>query len=77
MHQTAGNILCTLKLTHLPQTLQEAQMLVDSALATTMNDACWMAIHTTLKTSPGAFVFQQDKFLDIPIIANLQTIQEQ
>jgi hypothetical protein len=26
--------------------------------------------------SPGAFVFLQDMFLDIPIIANLQIIQE-
>jgi transposase InsO family protein len=75
MHQTAGNILRTLELTHPPQTLQEAQLLVDSALATTMH-ACRTAIHTTLKVSPGAFIFQRDMFLDIPIIANLQTIQE-
>jgi hypothetical protein len=51
-------------------------MLVDSAMATTMH-ACQTAIHTTLKTLPGAFVFQQDILLDIPIIANLLTIQEQ
>jgi hypothetical protein len=75
MHQTAGTILRTLELTHPPQTLQEAQVLLDSALATTMH-ACRTAIHTTLKMSPVAFVFQGDMFLDIPIIADLQTIQE-
>jgi transposase InsO family protein len=37
MHQLAGNLLQTLELTHPPQTLQEAQVLVDSALATTMH----------------------------------------
>ena len=57
MHQTAGNILRTLELTQPPQTLQEAQMLVDSALATTMH-ATRTAVHITLKVSPGAFVFQ-------------------
>jgi hypothetical protein len=51
-------------------------MLVDSALATTMH-ACWTAMHTTLKTLSGAFVFQQEMFLNISIIANLQKIQEQ
>ena len=75
MHQTAGNILRTLELTQPPQTLPEAQMLVDSTLATMMH-AAWMAIHTTLKVLPGGFVFQRDMFLDILIVANLQTIQE-
>jgi transposase InsO family protein len=75
MHQTAGNILRTLEITHPPQTLEEAQLLVDSALATTMH-ATRTAIHTTLRVSPGAFVFQRDMFLDIPIIANMQMIQE-
>jgi hypothetical protein len=75
-HQTAGNMLRILELAHPPQTLQEAQMLVDSALATTMHTTC-MAIHSTLKVLPGAFVIQQDMFLNISIIVNLQTIQEQ
>jgi hypothetical protein len=75
MHQTAANVLRTLELTTPPQTLQEAQLLVDSALATTMH-ATRTAIHTTLRVSPGAFVFQRDMFLDIPIIANLQTIRD-
>ena len=34
------------------------------------------AIHTPLRVSPGAFVVQRDMFLDIPIIANLQTIRD-
>jgi hypothetical protein len=74
MHQTAGNVLRTLELINPPQRLQEAQTLVDSALATTMH-ATHTAVHITLRVSPGAFVFQRDMFLDIPIIANLETIR--
>jgi hypothetical protein len=59
MHQTAGNVLRTLTLTNPPQTLQGAHMLVDTALATALHATC-TAIHTTLRVSPGAFVFQQD-----------------
>jgi hypothetical protein len=70
MHQTAGNILRTLELTHPPQHLQEAHMLVDSALAITMHTTR-IAMHSMLRVSPGAFVFQRDTILDIPIIANL------
>jgi hypothetical protein len=70
MHQAAGNVLHTLELTDPPQTLQEAHMLVDSALATTIHATC-TAIHTTLRVSHGAFVFQRDMFLDIPIIAKI------
>jgi hypothetical protein len=75
MHQT-GHILHTLERPHPPQTLQEAQMLVYSALVTTIHATCTALMHNTLKVLPGAFLFQQDIFLDIPIIANLQTIQE-
>ncbi len=33
-------------------------------------------MYHVLGISPGAFVFQRDMFLNIPLIANLQTIQD-
>jgi hypothetical protein len=75
MHQTAGNIIRTLTLSQPPQNLQHAHNIVDSALATTMH-ATRCAMHHALHMSPGAFVFQRDMFLNIPLIADLQAIQE-
>jgi hypothetical protein len=73
MHQSAGNTLHTLTLSQPPQNLDQAQNHVDSALATTMH-AMRCAMHHALHISPGTFVFKRDMFLNIPIIANLQTI---
>jgi hypothetical protein len=33
-------------------------------------------MHHALNLSPGDFVYQRDMFLNIPLIANLQTIQD-
>jgi hypothetical protein len=33
-------------------------------------------MHHALGMSPGAFIYQRDMFLNIPLIANLQTIQD-
>jgi hypothetical protein len=75
MHQTAANVLRTLLHAHPPQNALQAGALIDSALATTMH-ATRASIHRTLRTTPGALVFQRDMFLDVPLIANLQTIRD-
>jgi transposase InsO family protein len=75
MHQTAGNVIRTLTHTHPPANLQVANQIVDSALASTMH-ALRCSMHHALGMSPGAFVYQRDMFLNIPLIANLQTIQD-
>ena len=75
MHQTAGNIICTLTHSNPPQNMVQATQIVDSALATTMH-ALQCSMHHALQMSPGAFVFCRDMFLNIPLIANLQTIQD-
>jgi transposase InsO family protein len=75
MHQTAANVLRTLLHSHPPQNALQAGALIDSALATTMH-ATRASIHRTLRTTPGALVFQRDMFLNIPLIANLQTIRD-
>jgi hypothetical protein len=73
MHQTAANVLRTLLHAHPPQSALQAGALIESALATTVRAACASA-HRTLRTTPGAPVFQRDAFLDVPLIANLKTI---
>jgi hypothetical protein len=75
MHQTAANVLRALLHAHPPQNALQAGALIDSALATTMH-ATRASMHRSLRTTPGALVFQRDMFLNIPLIANLQTIRE-
>jgi hypothetical protein len=74
MHQTVGNILRTLLHAHPPNNIVQAQDIMDTALATAPH-ATRAAIHCTLHISPGALVFHQDMFLDIPLLANLQAIR--
>ena len=75
MHQTVGNILRTLMHVHPPQNMANAQMMIDTALATAVH-SLRSSVHGGLQTSPGALVFQRDMLLNIPLIADLQTIQE-
>jgi hypothetical protein len=74
MHQTEGNIICILTHAQPPQNMLQANQIVDSALTTMHTIRCSM--HHTLNMSTGAFVYQRDMFLNIPLIANLQTIQD-
>ena len=38
--------------------------------------ACRACVHTTLGQSPGAIVFQRDMLLNIPLVADLQMMQQ-
>ncbi len=53
--------------------LQDVLHLVDDGLATTMH-LMRSTISTVLKVSPGAIVFSHDMLLNVPLIANWQTI---
>ncbi len=66
-------MLKTLLLAQLPQTPHDVLHLVDDGLAKTMH---WMrsTISTTLKASPQALTFSQCVLLNIPFIAEWQTI---
>eukprot|EP00978_Attheya_sp_CCMP212_P032674 scaffold128677_cov51-Attheya_sp.AAC.1 len=55
--------------------MAEANAMIDVCLALAMR-AQRTAIHAGLKLSPGAFVFQHDMLLDIPLIANMELIRE-
>eukprot|EP00978_Attheya_sp_CCMP212_P012379 scaffold30799_cov50-Attheya_sp.AAC.2 len=56
--------------------MEEANAMIDECLALAMR-AQQTAIHTGLRLSPGAFVFQCDMLLDIPLIPNMKLIREQ
>ena len=75
LHQTVGNALRTLLHTNPPQNLNDANGIIDTALATAGHSA-HAALHHTLKITPGALVFHRDMLLDIPIIADLQLLQQ-
>ena len=76
LHQTITNALRPLIHAHPPQNVDDAAMLIDTALSTAAYSAR-AAIHSTLKISPGALVFHRDMVLDIPIIADLHLLQQQ
>ena len=50
--------------------------LVDLAIDNAMY-AVRATLHSALQITPGGLAFHQDMILDIPIIADLQLIQEQ
>lgn len=75
LHQTVANSLRVLQHVHQPINIEQAALIVDTALQTAAYSAR-SAIHGTLKISPGALVFHRDMLLDIPIIADLQLLQQ-
>jgi hypothetical protein len=77
MHQMITNILCPLLHTHVPQNDKAANDIINTALATASYAlrAAVLQVHCTLSISPGALVFRCDMFLDIPLLADLETIR--
>ena len=73
LHQMVTNALHPLLHIHPPQNVDEAALIVDTALQTAVHSAC-TAIHSTLKISPGALAFHRDMLLNIPLIADLQLL---
>jgi hypothetical protein len=57
-----------------PNTLEEAQLIVDTAIQT-VSYASRAAVHGTLKISPGSLVFRHDMFFDIPPMVDLAVTQ--
>ena len=75
LHQTVTNVLRPLLHMHLPQNVDEAALIVDTALQTAVYSA-HTAIHSMLKISPGALAFHRDMLLNIPLIADLQLLRD-
>jgi hypothetical protein len=73
MHQTVGNVLRVLLHSNPPQTVGQAQNLIDEALSIASH-AMRTTIATTLGSTPGALAFSRDMFLNVPLIADWQLI---
>ena len=58
-----------------PAGIDSANHLVDTALANCMF-ATHAALHGPLKTTPGGIAFNLDMILDIPLLADLQLLQQ-
>ena len=75
VHKSVGAVIRMQVQAHPPTTPQEADHLVDRALATAMH-ATRCASHSSLNHfSPGGLAFCRDMHLDIPLIADLITLQ--
>jgi hypothetical protein len=75
LHQTVTNVLRPLLHTHPPNNVDEANLIIDTALQTAAYSAR-TAIHSTLKITPGSLAFHRDMLLDIPLIADLHLLQQ-
>ena len=73
MHHTVSNVLQTLVHTNPPQNMASARDIVDDALATAMH-AMRTTVATTLGSAPGSLAFARDMFLNVPLIADWQSI---
>jgi hypothetical protein len=74
MHQAVGNSLRVLRQWMPPNHLDDAHLLVDTALANAMY-ATRATFHGGLLTTPGALSFSRDMVLNIPFVADLNLIK--
>ena len=76
VHRAVGQVIRTMVHLRPPNSGEEAQRLVESALATAMH-ATRCASHNSLSgVSPGALVFRRDMFLDLPLLVDLITLNK-
>ena len=70
-HKIIGQVIRTLLLQYSPTTLDDANVILDEAVATAMH-ALRCTPNTSLGNfSPGSLVFQHDMFLDLPLITDI------
>ncbi len=75
MHQSISNNLRALTTLNPLQGIEDANQLIDTAIANTIF-ATRAALHGTLKMSPGALAFHRDMVLDIPLISDLHLLKQ-
>jgi hypothetical protein len=73
MHQTVENVLRILIHSNPPRTMTSTKDIVDDALAKEMH-AMRTTVATTLCSAPGSLAFARDMFLNVPLVADWQTI---
>ena len=74
MHQTVGNLLRTMIYSNPPQNVQQANDMVDAALATASH-ALRASVSASRQSTPGALVFNRDMFLNVPLIADFYALR--
>ena len=74
MHKTIADILCSIVKHDPPQRKRDAEQKIDNGFATCVHALC-CAVNHTMKTSPGAMVFNRDTFMDVQLIADLESIK--
>jgi hypothetical protein len=74
MHQAVGNSLHMLRQWTPPNHLDDAHLLVDTAVANTIY-ATRATFHEGLLTTPGVLSFSHDMVLNIPFVADLKLIK--
>ena len=75
MHQSIDDTLRTLATLNPPAGIESANQLVDTTIATSVF-ALRSTVHSALQTTPGGLVFGRDMILDIPLVSDLETIQQ-
>jgi hypothetical protein len=75
-HQTVTNALRPLPHARSPNNVDNAAMLVNTALGTAACLGC-AAMHSTMTIPPGALFFQRNVMLNMPVIAGSQSLGEQ
>jgi hypothetical protein len=76
-HQTVANALRPLLLAHPPQKVQDAAFIIADTALSTAAQLARAAMHSASKISPGALMLHRDVVLDIPVIADLQSLHQQ
>ena len=75
-HQAVGQVLRLVVASKNPKSTHEGEAVMQECYATVMH-ACRCATQSTIgNLSPGAIAFGRDMFLDIPIIADILTLQK-
>ncbi|CAJ1961139.1 unnamed protein product [Cylindrotheca closterium] len=75
MHQTIGNSLRVLVTLNHPFNINDAEQLVDTAIANAVY-AHRCSYHGTITATPRSLPFHRDMILDLPMEADLQLIQQ-
>ena len=73
MHQTVENVLRVLIHGNPPKTISKVKDIVYKVLSTAIH-AMRITVATTLGSAPGSLAFAQDMFLNVPLVADWQTI---
>ena len=73
-HSTVGDQLRVLQAANVPDNIETAYELVDTALATTQR-AIRSAVNTALGVTPGSMIFHRDMLLNVPTIVDLEQIK--